>query len=78
MEVKGLSENMQRFGWTDYIVFVIMLALSACVGVYWGFFKKQTSEQDYLMGGRNMKVFPVAMSLVARYLLYIIYIINTQ
>lgn len=67
-EVSQVGATLQRFGWVDYVVFVIMLAMSAFVGVYWGFIKKQKSQQDYLMGGRNMKVFPVSMSLVARYL----------
>lgn len=61
-----MTNLMQKFGWVDYVVFVLMLAVSACVGVYWGFMKKQTTQQDYLLGGRNMKVVPVSMSLVAR------------
>lgn len=65
-QVKDLIQNMPRFSWMDYIVFVLMLAISAVVGVYWGFMKKQTTQSDYLLGGRNMQVVPVAMSLVAR------------
>lgn len=44
-----------------------MLAISAVVGVYWGFMKKQTTQNDYLLGGRKLKVVPVAMSLVASF-----------
>lgn len=65
-EISEMVEGMQRFMWADYVVFVLMLAVSAVVGVYWGFMKDQTSQQDYLLGGRNMKVVPVSMSLVAR------------
>lgn len=65
MEGKILDQ-MQSFSWVDYVVFVFMLAISGLVGIYWGFFKKQTTQNDYLLGGRNMKVVPVAMSLVAR------------
>lgn len=64
--VNDIVQEMQRFSWVDYVVFVFMLAISAVVGVYWGFMKKQTTQSDYLLGGRNMKVVPVAMSLVAR------------
>lgn len=64
--VNEIVHEMQRFSWVDYVVFVFMLAISAVVGVYWGFMKKQTTQSDYLLGGRNMKVVPVAMSLVAR------------
>lgn len=65
-EVIELTHLMQRFSWVDYVVFVFMLAISAVVGIYWGFMKKQTTQADYLLGGRNMKVVPVSMSLVAR------------
>lgn len=65
-DVTDIVHQLQRFSWVDYVVFVFMLAISAVVGVYWGFMKKQTTQSDYLLGGRNMKVVPVAMSLVAR------------
>lgn len=65
-EVNAMVHQMQQFSWVDYVVFVFMLAISAVVGVYWGFMKKQTTQNDYLLGGRNMKVIPVSMSLVAR------------
>lgn len=66
VDASSMMRLMQKFNWVDYIVFVCMLAISAVVGVYWGFFKKQSTQQDYLLGGRNMQVVPVAMSLVAR------------
>ncbi|XP_026759165.3 sodium-coupled monocarboxylate transporter 1-like isoform X1 [Galleria mellonella] len=66
-EVNEMVHHMQKFSWVDYVVFVFMLAISAVVGVYWGFMKKQTTQNDYLLGGRNMKVIPVAMSLVASF-----------
>ncbi|XP_038208184.1 sodium-coupled monocarboxylate transporter 1-like isoform X1 [Zerene cesonia] len=66
--VADMVFKMQKFSWVDYIVFIFMLAISAFVGVYWGFFKKQTTQNDYLLGGRNMKVLPVSMSLVASFI----------
>ncbi|CAB3239791.1 unnamed protein product [Arctia plantaginis] len=66
-DVTEITRLMQRFSWIDYVVFVFMLAISAVVGVYWGFMKKQTTQSDYLLGGRNMKVIPVSMSLVASF-----------
>lgn len=76
--VEEIVKQMRTFSWVDYVVFVSMLAVSAFVGVYWGFMKKQTTQADYLLGGRHMQVVPVAMSLVARYIqiMYIIYIIS--
>ncbi|XP_014362911.2 sodium-coupled monocarboxylate transporter 1 [Papilio machaon] len=65
--VKEMAYQMQKFSWADYVVFVFMLAISAVVGIYWGFVKDQSSQNDYLLGGRNMKVIPVSMSLVASF-----------
>ncbi|XP_053962139.1 sodium-coupled monocarboxylate transporter 1 [Anastrepha ludens] len=54
------------FGTADYIVFVCMLAASAAVGVYFGFFSKSKNTTDeYLMGGKRMKTIPIAISLIA-------------
>ncbi|XP_065351696.1 sodium-coupled monocarboxylate transporter 1 [Cloeon dipterum] len=59
----------ERFSWQDYLVFGMMLLLSAGVGVYHGFFgHQQKSTTEYLLGGRNLRAFPVAMSLVASYI----------
>ncbi|XP_071451637.1 sodium-coupled monocarboxylate transporter 1-like [Hetaerina americana] len=53
----------------DYGLFAAMLVVSASIGVYFGFFakKKQNTTSEYLMGGKNMGIAPVAMSLIASY-----------
>ncbi|XP_054091956.1 sodium-coupled monocarboxylate transporter 1 [Zeugodacus cucurbitae] len=54
------------FGSVDYVVFVLMLAASAAVGIFFGFFSKSKNTTDeYLMGGKRMKIIPIAISLVA-------------
>ncbi|CAG0879584.1 unnamed protein product [Cyprideis torosa] len=53
------------FSWVDYLVFALLLAVSAAIGIFYGFFKKQDSE-DFLMAGRSMSTFPMSMSLIAR------------
>ncbi|XP_026482003.1 sodium-coupled monocarboxylate transporter 2-like [Ctenocephalides felis] len=47
-----------------------MLALSTLIGVWFGFFSKtkQDSTADYLMGGKSMGTFPIAMSLIASHI----------
>lgn len=61
------SLDQMFFSWVDYSVFIIMLALSAFIGVYFGFFgKKQDNTAEYLMGGKTMGILPIAMSLIAR------------
>lgn len=59
--------RLLQFSWLDYTLFVFMIGVSAAIGVYFGFFgKKQDNAEEYLFGGRTMKIFPIAMSLVAR------------
>lgn len=61
---------LQHFAWPDYLMFLLMLSICAVIGIYFGFIEKKSKqvadETDYLVGGRNMKIFPVAMSLIAR------------
>lgn len=70
LNVDDVKIQLQKFGWPDYSIFVLMLASCAAIGVYFGFIEKKpkqvADETDYLVGGRNMKTFPVAMSLIAR------------
>lgn len=66
-EMVDLILQMQRFAWPDYLVFVTMLILCILIGIYFGFAQKSSSETEYLMGGRNMMIFPIALSLIARY-----------
>jgi solute carrier family 5 (sodium-coupled monocarboxylate transporter), member 8/12 len=66
MDVATFRASIQHFAWYDYAVFVMMLTVCGGIGIYFGFVKKQKSTQDYLMGGRNMKLVPVCFSLVAR------------
>lgn len=57
------------FGWCDYIIFNMMLGLSALIGIYFGCFgSKQSTTHEYLLGGKTMKVLPIVISLVSRYL----------
>lgn len=64
--VTEVMEHLQRFSWPDYLVFVAMLFVCILIGIYFGVTQKTGSETEYLMGGRNMAVFPIALSLVAR------------
>ncbi|XP_050086804.1 sodium-coupled monocarboxylate transporter 2-like [Anopheles aquasalis] len=66
--VKLISENPQgQFSIEDYTVFTIMLGVSTAIGVYFGFFQRKTNQttEEYLLGGRKMKTFPIAISLIA-------------
>ncbi|XP_049839536.1 sodium-coupled monocarboxylate transporter 1-like isoform X3 [Schistocerca gregaria] len=56
------------FGITDYVIFSAMLLGCVGIGVYFGFFKVAVNAEQYLLGGRRMAIFPVAVSLVASFI----------
>ncbi|XP_071451825.1 sodium-coupled monocarboxylate transporter 1-like [Hetaerina americana] len=60
----------QNFSTLDYSLFAAMLVVSVIIGIYFAFFakKKQNTSSEYLMGGRNIGLAPVAMSLIASYI----------
>uniref|UniRef100_A0A182PQR3 Sodium-coupled monocarboxylate transporter 1 n=1 Tax=Anopheles epiroticus TaxID=199890 RepID=A0A182PQR3_9DIPT len=75
--IDSIGRSLQHFDWPDYVVFVWMLVVCIMIGILFGYRnhvkrKSQhqqdvngTEAQDYLVGGRRMKIFPVAVSLVA-------------
>lgn len=65
-----------KFGITDYTVFVLMLSVSAGIGVYFGFFAKAKNTTDeYLRGGKKMQALPIAISLVSRFVYMLFYLV---
>ncbi|XP_063917030.1 sodium-coupled monocarboxylate transporter 2-like [Zophobas morio] len=56
-------------GWYDYIIFAGMLVVSTIIGIYFGCFgTKQSTIRQYLMGGKNMKVVPIAVSVAVSHI----------
>ncbi|KAK4876941.1 hypothetical protein RN001_009447 [Aquatica leii] len=54
------------FSWIDYLLFSSILCSSALIGIYFACKKNKVEiEDEYLLGGKTMKVFPVAASLIA-------------
>lgn len=64
--------DIYHFEIVDYVVFASMLILSALTGIYFGcrgrYCKSELTQtlSEYLTGNRNLKPFPVALSLIAR------------
>ena len=60
---------MKYLDWLDFTLFASMLIVSTLIGIYFAYFakQKQNTTSEYLMGGRAMGVFPISMSLIARY-----------
>ncbi|KAG8439458.1 hypothetical protein GDO86_005608 [Hymenochirus boettgeri] len=53
----------------DYLVFALMLLISAVIGIYYAFAGGgQKTSKDFLMGGRSMTAVPVALSLTASFM----------
>jgi hypothetical protein len=74
--LKHLTEHMQTFGFIDYTIFLAMLLCCICIGLHFGredqlkrkkLVRQDSAAQaaDYLMGGRDMPVIPIALSLTA-------------
>ncbi|KAE8753001.1 hypothetical protein FOCC_FOCC000347 [Frankliniella occidentalis] len=62
----GAAFDMElTFHPADYTLFVLMMLMSALIGVYYGCYKRQDSVSEYLHGGKTMSVLPVAMSLIS-------------
>jgi len=63
-----LREDLSsRFQWPEYVVFGAMLGISAGIGIFYGCVGgKQKTTSEFLMAGRSMSTFPMAMSLIAR------------
>ncbi|KAJ8722725.1 hypothetical protein PYW07_003905 [Mythimna separata] len=57
------------FHWEDYSVLGAMLLISCLIGVFYGYFgEKQTTGDDFLLGGSSMGTFPMALSLAASFI----------
>ncbi|KAM4676278.1 sodium-coupled monocarboxylate transporter 1-like [Discoglossus pictus] len=53
----------------DYVVFALVLLISAVIGVYYAFAgRKNKTSKEFLTGGRSMTAVPVALSLTASFM----------
>ncbi|NWS74073.1 SC5A8 protein, partial [Crotophaga sulcirostris] len=65
----SVTGTMTRFSAWDYVVFTVMLLVSAAIGIYFAFAGGgQKTSKDFLMAGRRMNAFPVALSLTASFM----------
>ncbi|PRD32231.1 UNVERIFIED_CONTAM: slc5a12 [Trichonephila clavipes] len=67
--MSGIDESNRRFDTADYAVCVAMLSVSALIGVFYAVTgSKQSTTKEFLFGGKNMKIIPVAMSVLATFI----------
>ncbi|GIY25711.1 sodium-coupled monocarboxylate transporter 2 [Caerostris darwini] len=66
--MSGVEDLSRSFDTADYAVFVAMLSVSAGIGVFYAVTgSKQSTTKEFLFGGKNMKIIPVAMSVLATF-----------
>ena len=60
----------ERFSVVDYVVFSVMLLLSALIGIWYGCGPgaRQNTTAEYLLGNRQMKSWPIAISILVSFL----------
>jgi len=64
--LRGTGED-PSFGWEEWAVFSTILMSSVAIGIYFGCFgSKNSTKEEYLLGGRQMHPLPVALSLLCR------------
>ncbi|XP_063378099.1 sodium-coupled monocarboxylate transporter 1-like [Cydia fagiglandana] len=69
ISVQNETAISQLFHWEDYSVLATMLIVSCAIGVFYGYFgEKQTTSDDFLLGGSSMGTFPMALSLAASFI----------
>ncbi|CAJ0952182.1 unnamed protein product [Ranitomeya imitator] len=65
----AVAGDIGSFTVWDYVVFALMLLISAVIGIYYAFAGGgQKTSTDFLMGGRSMTAVPVALSLTASFM----------
>lgn len=66
------GNNIGEFSVWDYVLFAAVLVISAGIGVFYMvkeyLSSKKTTAEDVLMGGRDIGIFPIAMSLMASFM----------
>lgn len=57
------------FSVADWVVFAGLLVISACIGIYYALSGgKQKTTKEFLMANRNLKIVPVAISILVSFL----------
>ncbi|GFR92263.1 sodium-coupled monocarboxylate transporter 2 [Elysia marginata] len=61
--------DVKEFGAVDYVLFSLTLVISAGIGVFYAVIdRNKNTPKEFLLGGRNMGVFPVALSLTVTFM----------
>lgn len=64
-----MAKETKTFHWLDYLIFVLILLISATIGIYYAWKdKRKQNTSEFLLGGRNMSLLPVTLSLMVSFL----------
>ncbi|KAK3610276.1 hypothetical protein CHS0354_029736 [Potamilus streckersoni] len=64
-----MASPRNTFHWADYLIFILTLVISALVGIFFAWKdKRDQSTANFLLGGRQMSILPVTLSLMATFL----------
>lgn len=64
-----MANETNNFSALDYVIFSLLLVVSASIGVFYGCFgKKPSTAKELLVANRQMSLFPTAMSLLASFM----------
>ncbi len=64
-----MGMSRESFHWADYLIMACFLTISLAIGLAHACTGgKQKTQTEYLMADRNMRVLPVAMSILVSYL----------
>lgn len=64
-----MAREIHNFHPVDYVIFALMLLISAAIGVYYGCTGgKQKTTKEFLMANRSMHYVPVSLSLFASFM----------
>ena len=63
------SGVIREFGVADYVLFALTLVISGGIGIFYAILdRKRVTTKEFLLGGKGMSVFPVAMSLMVTFM----------
>lgn len=67
--MKNKENPAASFGTWDYVVFTLMLIISAAIGIYYAFAqRREQTTRNFLVGGQSMTAVPIALSLTASFM----------
>jgi len=66
--IQSVEKSTNGFQWQDFVVFGVVLSISAVIGILFGFRDRNKSSKEYMLGGGNVAPIPVAMSLATTFI----------